>query len=101
MEGAVVVLFVPAVMLVAGGVLLAVWGARSPSPPRAVGVLRMIAGAGMLGAAVVAFGGLYMDTPDGLIVYPILGVIVGVVWIVPWIAVAAVVSSRARRRAWN
>lgn len=99
MEGAVVLPLVPAALLVAGGTTLVVWGARTPSPPpRSVGVLRMIAGAGMLGAAVIAFGGLYLDTPYGIIAYPILGVIVGVVWIVPWIAAAGVISARARHR---
>ena len=99
MEGAVVLPFVPAALLAAGGTTLVVWGARTPSPPpRSVAVLRMIAGAGMLGAAVVALGGLYRDTPYDIIAYPILGVIVGVVWIVPWIAAAGIISARARQR---
>ncbi|WP_368497630.1 hypothetical protein [Herbiconiux sp. A18JL235] len=74
MSLAAVLFFVPSALLVLAGVAIVVFALRNRCPGRAGGVatvLRLLAGAGTLGLAVVAVSPLWSGMQYGIVILPV------------------------------
>lgn len=96
---AAIILFLPsAALIVAGGgtVWVAIRGLRRRILPRAVGVLRIIAGVGTLGFAVIALSPFWSDVQYGIVILPIAALIGAALWNALLFGAAYLVERQAR-----
>ena len=101
MAAAVIVLFLPAVvLLVAGG--STVWGAvralRRRTPPRSAAVVRLVAGVGTVLFAVVAISPFWSDMQYGVILLPVMALLGAAVWNAVLLTVAFLLTRHAAGR---
>lgn len=98
---AVIMMFgIPPLLLIVGGVM--VWQAivrlRRSSAVRSAGILRLIAGAGVLACALIWPLGLLAQMQYAVVVLPILGVVLAVIWGFVFMTPALIIEYLAERR---
>jgi len=102
MAVAAIGMFLPAALLLFAGIATIVWGVRTrrgvAPRSRPAGVLRIIAGIGVLGGAVLALGVFYLDVQYGVILLPVLGLLAAGAWALPFVIAAAIIHRRRDAR---
>ncbi|MGC5617081.1 hypothetical protein [Georgenia sp. Z1491] len=101
MEVALLVLIGVPLLLLALGISItarAVASLRERSVPRAAGILRVVAGVGVVVCALLPALVLVTEVQYGVVAFPVLGLVGAAVWGSLFLAAAAVVEGVARRR---
>lgn len=98
---AVVAFFaIPLLLLFVGALTLvqAVKSLRRGQGSRASAILRVIAGAGFVGCALISVGGVLAQVQYAIVILPMLGLFGAAVWGGGFLIAAAIVDVVARRR---
>lgn len=98
---AVIMMFgIPSVLLIVGGVM--VWQAivrlRRSATVRSAGILRLIAGAGVLACALIWPLGMLAQMQYAVVVLPVVGIVLAVFWGFAFMTPALIIEYLADRR---
>ena len=97
---AIMMFGIPPLLLIVGGVM--VWQAivrlRRSAAVRSAGILRLIAGAGVLACAIIWPVGMLAQMQYAVVVLPLLGIVLAVFWGFAFMTPALIVEYLADRR---
>lgn len=101
MAVAVLVLFgIPLMLLVIGALTIrrAIVSLRGRPANRAAGILRIIAGAGVMVCALISAAGLVVEVQYAVVAFPLLGMVGALVWGLGFLGAAGITEHVARGR---
>lgn len=90
---------VPLILLLIGAFIIvrAAVSLRARSTTRVAGTLRILAGVGAMGGALISVAGLVVEVHYAVVIFPFLGMTSALIWGLGFLGAAAIAERAARR----